>query len=249
MAVEQRTVAARAAQWRVLAGLFFSSLLLGFSGALMPGPLLAAVVAGAAASGFWYGPAVVAGHGLLELATVLLLLRGVGAVVARPAVTRGIATAGGLTLLWLGAQMIRDGLGGRIVVDFSAAAPVGAAPVVLGIVLSATNPYWVLWWCTAGATYVALSLRSGRLGAAAFYTGHILSDLTWYALVAAVVASGRRLLGPAIQGAYNAVIAAAGGFLLLMALYFLYTAFRARAATASSSIAGPGGQPGRQSSG
>lgn len=213
---------------KTLAGIFGSSFLLGFSGALMPGPVFAAVVAGAAASGFWYGPAVVLGHGLLELATVLVLVRGLGSVMARPAVTRTIAAAGGLTLLWLGSQMVRDGLAQRVPIDLSASAPLGATPVVLGVVLSATNPYFVLWWATAGATYIALSLRRGAAGPAAFYGGHILSDLAWYSLVAAVVASGRQLLGSAVQGTYNAVIAAAGVFLIAMALYFLRTAVRFR---------------------
>ena len=214
---------------RSLAALFGTSWLLGFSGALMPGPVFAAVVAGAAASGFWYGPAVVFGHGLLELGVVLLLARGLGRAMARPTVTRAIATAGGLTLLWLGGQMVRDGLAQRVTLDLTGRTPLDATPVVLGVVLSATNPYFLLWWATAGATYVALSRQRGGAGAAAFYAGHILSDLAWYALVAAVVASGSRLLGAmghSAQGAYNAVIVAAGAFMLVMAAYFLRTALR-----------------------
>jgi threonine/homoserine/homoserine lactone efflux protein len=192
----------------------------------MPGPVFAAVVAGAASSGFWYGPAVVLGHGMLELATVLVLVRGLGGVLARPEVTRGIAAMGGLTLLWLGSQMVLDGLAQRVPIDLSGSAPVDATPVVLGVMLSATNPYFVLWWATAGATYVALSLRHGGAGPAAFYTGHILSDLIWYALVAAVVASGRAFLGEVARGPYNVVIAVAGAFLICMAAFFLRTAAR-----------------------
>jgi threonine/homoserine/homoserine lactone efflux protein len=218
--------AAPSIERRTLAGLFFSSLLLGFSGALMPGPVFAAVVAGSASAGFWYGPAVVLGHGVLELITVAALARGAGRVLSRPRVTRAIAAVGGVTLLWLGIGMVLDGLAQRVVVDLSGAAPVDATPVVLGVVLSATNPYWVLWWATAGATYVALSLRSGAAGLGAFYTGHILSDLVWYAFIAGVVASGTRLLGPAIQGPYNVLVALAGAFLIFMALYFLRTAWR-----------------------
>ena len=220
------TDARPATERRTLLGIFFSSLLLGFSGALMPGPVFAAVVAGAASSGFWYGPAVVLGHGVLELATVLVLVRGLGSVMARPVVTRWTAAAGGVTLLWLGGQMVLDGLAQRVPIDLSGTASVDATPVVLGVVLSATNPYFVLWWATAGATYVALSLRHGAVGPAAFYTGHILSDLLWYALVAAVVASGRQLLGEAVRGPYTVVIATAGAFLICMAVFFLRTALR-----------------------
>src|SRR5436189_100025 len=82
------------APFRTLPGLFFSSLLVGFSGALMPGPLFAAVVAGVAGTGFWAGPALVTGHALLELLVVVAVARGLGALVRRPAVTRAIAAAG-----------------------------------------------------------------------------------------------------------------------------------------------------------
>jgi threonine/homoserine/homoserine lactone efflux protein len=213
-----------------LAGIFGSSLLLGFSGALMPGPLFAAVVAGAAASGFWAGPAFVLGHALLELAVVLALGRGLGAVLSRPWVTRLVAAAGGATLLWLGISMVQDGLAQRITLDTAATQPLTAGPVLLGAVVSASNPYWVLWWATAGATYVALSLDAGAGGLAAFYTGHILSDLSWYSLVALAVASGRELLGP---GPYNGLIAVAGGFLMVMGAAFLRTALRRRPAAAA----------------
>jgi hypothetical protein len=40
-----------------------------------------------------------------------------------------------------------------------------------------------------------------------FYSGHILSDLTWYSLVAAAVASGRKLCPPLV---YRAMITLCG---------------------------------------
>jgi threonine/homoserine/homoserine lactone efflux protein len=212
-----------------LAGLFGTSLLVGYSGALMPGTLFAAVLAGAAAGGFWVGPAIVGGHVLLELFLVVALVYGLGGVLSRPAVMRLIAAVGGLTLLWLAWGMIRDGLAQRVVMEAAAgASPAvvpggGPAAALLGAVLSVTNPYFVLWWATAGATYVALALQQGPPGIAAFYTGHILADLSWYSLVALLVASGRGLLGPAV---YNGIVVAAGAFLVVMAAVFLWTAAR-----------------------
>lgn len=212
---------------RTFLGLFSSSLLLGLSGALMPGPLFAAVVAGAAASGFWAGPALVLGHAVLELAIVLALARGLGQLLARPAVMRGVAVSGGLVLLWLGYGMLSAGLAQQVTIDLTGTTPLDATPIFVGALVSVSNPYFVLWWATAGATYVALSLRSGSAGLSAFYTGHILSDFLWYALVALLVATGRQFLG---AGPYNLLIAVAGGFLICMAAYFLYAAARPRPA-------------------
>jgi threonine/homoserine/homoserine lactone efflux protein len=219
--------------------LFATSLLVGFSGALTPGPLLAATVAFVTTRGFWSGPALVLGHGILELVVVLALVRGLGRVLARPGVTRTIAAAGGAGLLLFAALMITAGLAGSL----SLAPQVGAAPapgfslwepVLVGAGVSVANPYWVLWWATAGAGYLAIALRTGTAGLVAFYTGHVLSDLLWYTAVAAVLAAGGRLLGPSL---YNAAVVAAGGFLALMGCVFLRFAAR-RPAGADSAESG-----------
>jgi threonine/homoserine/homoserine lactone efflux protein len=188
----------------------------------MPGPLLVAVITGTAATGFWTGEAMVAGHALLELAVVIAVARGLGSLLRRPAVTRAIAAAGGLTLLWLASGMVRDGLAQHVAAG-EAASAVAGAPLLVGAVVSASNPYWLLWWATAGASYIALSLSRGVPGLGAFFVGHILSDFLWYSLVAAAVVAGRGVMGPA---AYNGVVVAAGLFLAAMAVLFLRTALR-----------------------
>ena len=207
---------------RRLPGILVSSFLVGFSGALMPGPLLAAVVANAAASGLAAAEALVAGHALLELAVVVAVARGLGSVLRRPRVTRAVAAVGGLTLLWLAWGMIQDGLAQRVVAE-GAGPGASGAPVVVGAVVSASNPYWLLWWATAGASYIALSLARGAAGLGAFYLGHILSDFAWYSAVAAAVVAGRSLMGPTV---YNAAVVVAGLFLAAMGAIFLRAAWR-----------------------
>jgi threonine/homoserine/homoserine lactone efflux protein len=214
-----------------LLGLLTTSFLVGISGALMPGPLFAAVVAGAVAAGFWAGPALVLGHGLLELALVLALSQGLGRVLRHHGVTRAIAAVGGLTLLWLAAGMIQDGLAQRVAAGTAAGGGVLPSPVIVGAAVSASNPYWWLWWATIGTTYLALALQHGAGGLASFFTGHILSDLAWYSFVALAVAAGRDVLGPRV---YNGVVVAAGAFLCVMALVFLRAALWPRRLAAAS---------------
>ena len=51
----------------VLLGIFFSSMGIGLSGALMPGPMLSVTVAESYKKGFWAGPLLVVGHAIPEL--------------------------------------------------------------------------------------------------------------------------------------------------------------------------------------
>jgi threonine/homoserine/homoserine lactone efflux protein len=63
--------------------------------------------------------------------------------------------------------------------------------VVDGVVLSAANPYWILWWATTGLAYINLARTLGIAGLTAFFVGHILSDYVWYGFVSVLVAKGR----------------------------------------------------------
>ena len=85
-----------------LAAIFTTSFLVGFSGAMMPGPLLGVTVSEAARRGFKAGPLIVAGHSLPELLLVLLLALGLASVIGREGVKVAIGFVGGLFLLYFG---------------------------------------------------------------------------------------------------------------------------------------------------
>ncbi|MDO8885688.1 LysE family transporter [Candidatus Oleimmundimicrobium sp.] len=59
-----------------LIGIFITSLIVGFSGAIMPGPLLAVTINEVHQRGFWSGPLIVLGHAILELILVVALALG-----------------------------------------------------------------------------------------------------------------------------------------------------------------------------
>ena len=91
--------------------------------------------------------------------------------------------------------------------------------VVVGAFTSIANPYFIVWWATIGITYVTLALKSGAIGLAWFFSGHIIADLLWYSLVAAVIAGGKKLLSDKI---YQGIMIVCGIFLIGLGLYFLY---------------------------
>jgi len=214
--------------------IFGTSFLVGFSGAMMPGPFLTMTIGETLRRGFWAGPLMVLGHGLLEGALVASFVAGLASLVTQPAVSHTIAALGGFSLCLLGFWTAWDAYMGRVKLALSGPEAGEAGPrergaklhpVPAGALVSLANPYWVLWWATIGLNYVTMSMTRGLTGLAVFYGGHILSDLTWFSLVSAAVAAGRQLFGPAV---YKNVLIACGGALVVLGLYFLYSGLGGR---------------------
>lgn len=207
--------------------IFLTAFLVCFSGAVVPGPLFTVTVGEAARRGFIAGPLVVIGHAFLELVLVIGLVKGLGEYLTRPAVGAGIAFLGGAVLIYLGYGMVREVRGQQInfntgggAVNLGEKTPFWH-PVFTGVVASVSNPYWSLWWATVGLGYITLALKKGVPGIAAFFSGHILGDLLWFTLVAAVVAGGRRFFS---ANAYRWVFLFCGVFLVGLGGYFLLAA-------------------------
>ncbi|MGO0121797.1 LysE family transporter [Desulfothermobacter acidiphilus] len=167
---------------------------------------------------------------MLELALVGLLVMGLASFLTRPLFMALIGVLGGLFLLWMGLSLLWDVFKHKPLLNLGAAAcrersgGLAAGKLVgLGAAVSLANPYWILWWATAGFAYLTVALQLGLAGVVAFYTGHILGDFLWYSAVAWMVASGQRFLGP---GFYRLVLGLSGVFLLALAGYFLVNGLR-----------------------
>lgn len=210
--------------------MFWSAFLIGFSGAMMPGPVLTATIAEVLKRGFRAGPLIVWGHAILEITLLAAIVWGLGRWIERDIVKSLLGLGGGVLLIAMGAQMAWTAK--RAVAKAMAAtgnqAQSAKGPVLTGILTSVSNPYWSIWWATTGLYYASLSLQRGITGLASFYAGHILSDLTWYSLVAGAVAGGRKICPP---GLYHALIVLCGLGLVALGAYF--------AASGAASLAAP----------
>jgi len=206
--------------------LFVTAFIVGLSGAMLPGPFLTVSIAESIRRGFWAGPLMVLGHAILELALVLALLGGLASFLVRSDVTSVIAVLGGAFLLFMGFTMSREARAGSISLDeaiqSSGPRKIRIHPVVAGITVSLANPLWHLWWATVGLNYISMAFKSGTIGLASFYCGHITADLAWYSLVSLAVTGGRRFIN---QSVYNFILLACGVFLLGLGIYFIYTGF------------------------
>ncbi len=202
---------------RALGAVFATSLLLAFSGAMMPGPLLTATISESARRGALTGPLLILGHSILELAMVAALLFGLAPVLASDAVFAAIALAGAVVLFVMAAGMFRSLPALRIAWEErrSSSGPLLSA----GILLSLSNPYWTIWWATIGLGYLLTCRSLGGAGVAAFFLGHVAGDFLWYSAVSLLVSRGRRLLSDRI---YRGLIGLCASFLVGFACYFGY---------------------------
>ncbi|MCP8308109.1 MAG: LysE family transporter [archaeon] len=199
--------------------LFFSSLIIGYSGALMPGPVLIVTINEATKRGFKSGFYVPIGHALLELILVVLLTLGLAEVLSLKPIVALIGLLGGIFLSWMAYNILRDTLRRKISLSFDIKSndhKMGS--MALGIFTSLFNPYWLIWWVSVGLSLLLWSLEFGIIGVVAFYFGHILSDISWYGSVSFAMARGKRFMSERV---YRAILIFCGATLIFFSIFFI----------------------------
>jgi threonine/homoserine/homoserine lactone efflux protein len=191
----------------------FLGFVIGLTGALAPGPTLVATI-NASINGDWMtGLKVSLGHAIVELFIVILILLGL-ATVALP-YTSVIAGVGGIALVVFGALTIAGSR--QATMSTSPIQPV-SNPYMAGLVTSAANPYFWIWWLSVGSAMVIAGLEGGLVLAGAFMIGHWTADTAWYTLVSSGVSQGRTFLS---DTAYRKIMIFCGIFLILFGIYYI----------------------------
>lgn len=199
-----------------LGGIFITSFLIAFSGALMPGPLLSATISESGRRGWKVGPLYMLGHGILESLLIAGLFLGLAPLLVSNTAFIVIAFAGGCFMIWMAVGMFRSLP--SLSLQNETVESGGSLPLT-GALMSLANPYWIIWWATIGLGYVLIAGNLGLPGVLAFFLGHILADLAWYAFVSMAVHKGRNILPDKV---YRWLIAICAVFLLGYAAYLLY---------------------------
>ncbi len=192
------------------------SFVIAFSGAVMPGPLLTVTITESSRRGATAGPLLILGHGLLEALMVTALLLGLGPFLRQESVAAGVGIIGAGVLVWMAAGLFRSIPSLSVVKPREGAAP-GGSPVIAGALMSLANPYWTVWWATIGLAYLGACRHLGLAGVTAFFTGHVVGDLVWYAAVSWTFTRGRRFLS---NTAYRVVTGVCGTALVFFAVWF-----------------------------
>jgi threonine/homoserine/homoserine lactone efflux protein len=186
------------------------------SGALMPGPLLAATIAESAGSGFRAGPLISLGHALLEGLLLAGLVVGLGGFLSSPSALAFVTVTGSLFLFVSGARMIAALP--VMTIETASRRSSAAGMVAAGVAVSATNPYWWVWWMTIGLGFALSAGKAGLAGVTVFFFGHILADILWLSCVSFLIGWKRSFISTAI---YRKILFVCSLTLIGFGIYFL----------------------------
>ena len=191
--------------------LFSIGLVVGLSGAVIPGPLLAFTLYDTSKKGRVTGHYVMMGHVLWESGVILLILLGFGWIVLGNSLV--IYLAGGFALALMGLNMIRS----RANEVKMEAARVNSS-LGGGIFYTAFNPTQPLWWATAGLALLLKGLEvMGIAGVVLVTAGHWLADFGYYGFVSFVMHRHASYVNP--RQRHISVLL--GLFLTALGIYFL----------------------------
>lgn len=152
-------------------------LVVSLSGVLLPGPLTAAVVV-RSYSDRWAGAKVAVGHALVEFPLFLVIALGASVFFEQNiALVEIIGLIGGAYLLFFAVTMLRDK---EFVSDDKVDKDkLTKNAVVLGVLTTALNPAFILWWAVFGSLVISQGLEFGLAVLTLVWFFHWLLDLGW----------------------------------------------------------------------
>ena len=199
-------------------GFLIKVALISSSGALAPGPLTAATAAVGAKHGWRGGFSVSVGHMVVELPLVVLIGLGIVAVLTNDFVTKALSLIGGLFLLFFAYLTAKDAVKVRSI----KASGISKSPILVGISLTALNPFFIAWWVGVGSPLVMEALRYwGLAGIGILYIAHVWLDFAWLTGLARVTS-----LSSFSLRIYRGLLAALAILVAMFGIDFIHYAVR-----------------------
>lgn len=189
-----------------------SVFVISFTGAMMPGPVTAVVIANARHSRY-SGFVVAAGHAMIEIPLILFLAFYAANFMEVPLIHAIIAFAGAAMLLYVGGDMIKKS--GK---EESLQAKNYSA--FWGGIVTSINPYFILWWATTGLAMVLQAKNFGRGVLIFFIIVHLSVDFLWDGILGYLLHRSGIYNFPKVR---KIVTLSLGACLMLVALYFVFS--------------------------
>ena len=186
--------------------------LVSLSGVMAPGPLLATTIC----KGYQdkrAGLGISLGHSAIEVPLIIAIFLGLGTILNNPYVFIAVGVVGGIILIYMGWDLIRSRE--KFLVEFPTN---NRSAFVSAIMMTVANPYWLIWWATAGAALIAGAVTFGLIMLPLFIIVHISCDLGWYLLVSYSVNRSKELWS---NKWHKWLFVGSGAIMLFFGIYFL----------------------------
>jgi len=188
------------------------------SGVMAPGPVTAAAIAMGARNRF-AGIIVAVGHGIVEFPLMILIIVGADKLLKWCPFQITVGFIGGAFLWIMAVGMLRS----LSFFEDQQLEITRRGPLVVGIVLSGGNPYFLLWWATIGLALATTAASLGIWAFALFAIVHWLCDLIWLQALSWASFKGSVLLGPRSQ---RIIMFVCSWALFAFGVFFVYNACR-----------------------
>jgi threonine/homoserine/homoserine lactone efflux protein len=164
------------------------------SGVLTPGPLFFANLAYGTLHDKWSGIKIAYGHTAVELPLIIILAAGLFTFDTAKKYASIVGLIGGIAILAFAGLQIASIIKEKRRHDTSSIAG-NKGPFIVGIALSALNPFFILWWFTVGSKLIVDSAAFGlATGLAILFALHIWMDYAWLASTAYLASKGAFVL-------------------------------------------------------
>jgi threonine/homoserine/homoserine lactone efflux protein len=181
------------------------------SGVMAPGPMFATTIA-KGYNDLRAGLKISFGHAVVEIPLIAAIFLGFDTVLKNDQVFIAIGLVGGVILLIFGADQIRTRHTKLIQKDD------GRSSFLSGIIMTAANPYFILWWATVGATLIAGAVKFGPIMLPIFAVVHLSCDFAWNYLLSFSIYKSKTVWN---QKWHRYLFVASGGIMVFFGLYFL----------------------------
>jgi threonine/homoserine/homoserine lactone efflux protein len=196
------------------------------SGVISPGPLFFANLVYGSKQGIYSGIKMAHGHTIVELPLIIILASGLitfSSITTTNLVSKLVSLSGGIAILVFSAFQIEALLKkekGEKKIYFKTHNK--KDPLIIGSILSALNPFFILWWLTAGLKLISdsLELYGFAMGIVVVFSFHIWMDYGWLAVTAYLVSRGTLIFRSKY---YPILLLALNAALIYYGIYFIVT--------------------------
>ena len=161
------------------------------SGVMAPGPLFAANISYGLRQGVKSGIKMAIGHTIVEFPLVILLGIGVFSLEIFPEFRMIISIVGAITLFVFALVQIKTVLQNNKNITSTPK----HGPLVTGIILSALNPFFIIWWLTIGFKLISDAMLIWAFsGIVIVFFLHIWMDFAWLGGISFLASKSSKIL-------------------------------------------------------